>query len=113
MLHCSMTTSTLSASLLLALEDLAAEVLHARRKLDLPRLATLCYCEIRPWARCADERSLAEMSWALCTQSPPLNRVAFLSQVDSLIEELEHACERAGFADVAGSLRDARRDEKR
>lgn len=109
MLHCNMTTTPpWSDSLLLALEDLAAEVLHARRKLDLPHLATLCYCEVRPWARCADERCLAELSWALCTQSLPLDKTEFLSKIDFLIEELEHTCERAGLPDVAGSLRIAR-----
>lgn len=108
MLHCNMTNSTCSHQLLLALEDLAAEVLHARRRLDLAQLATLCYCEIRPWARCADERLLAEMSWALCIQCLPLDKAAFLNQVDLLIEELEHTCERAGLPEVAGSLRHAR-----
>ena len=108
MLHCNMITPTWSASLLLALEDLAAEVLHARRKLDLAYLGGLCYCEIRPWAGCADERRLAELSWALCIQGLPLDKVAFLSQIDLLIEELEHTCERAGLPDVAGSLRHAR-----
>ncbi|CAN7754558.1 hypothetical protein LJR175_006853 [Variovorax sp. LjRoot175] len=105
MLHCSMNTPALYGSLLLALEDLSAEVLHARRGLDLPRLAALCYCEIRPWARCADERRLAELSWALCTQRLPLDKAAFLNQIDLLIEELEQICERAGIQDVAGALR--------
>ncbi|MBT2327001.1 hypothetical protein J7E62_32425 [Variovorax paradoxus] len=82
--------------------------MHARRNLDLPHLATLCYCGIRPWARCADERRLAELSWALCTQRLPLDKAAFLGQIDLLIEELEHTCERAGLPEVAGSLRDAR-----
>lgn len=108
MLHCNMTASTLSGSLLFALEDLAAEVLHARRDLDLAQLATLCYCEMRPWARCADERRLAELSWALCIQRPPLDKAAFLGQIDLLIEELEHTCERAGLPDAADSLRHAR-----
>lgn len=108
MLHCNMNYPALSDSLLLALEDLAAEMLRARRSLDLPRLATLCYCEVRPWARCANEQCLAELAWVLCTQRLPLDKAAFLSQIDLLIEELEQTCERAGMQDVAGALRLAR-----
>ena len=108
MLHCSMISSTLSVGLFHALQDLAAEVLHARRDSDLPHLATLCYCEVRPWARSAGEQRLADLSWALCTQDLPLNRTIFLEQIDLLIEELEHTCKRAGLEEVSGLLRAAR-----
>jgi hypothetical protein len=76
-------------SLHLGLEDLVGDVSHARKQHDLGRLATLCYCEVRRWARLAGEQRLADRSSALITQQPPADRRSFLNQVDELIEELE------------------------
>jgi hypothetical protein len=97
-----------TASLRFRLEDLAAEIAHARRRRDLGHLAALCYCEVRPWARHAGESRLADLSWALCIQQLPLDRTVFLAQIDCLIEELEQTCTRAGIEQAATSLRMAR-----
>lgn len=94
------------------LEDLAAQVAHARRGQELGRLALLCYCEVRPWARSAKEERLAERAWTLSVQSVPTSRNAFLKKVDLLIAELEWACERAGLVDEAAILRLARAPEE-
>ncbi|WP_157730721.1 hypothetical protein [Variovorax sp. HW608] len=90
------------------LEDLAAEIGHARRHMDLGHLAALCYCEVRPWARYAGESRLADLSWRLAIQPLPLDRAEFLAQIDGLIEELEEACMRAGVDTAANTLRRAR-----
>jgi hypothetical protein len=102
MLHCTM--DTLSQSLMLGLEDLVADVSYARRREDLGRLALLCYCELRPWARQAQEKRLAELTWALSTSATPVTRTQFLQQVDLVIEELEEVCRRWGHARAAESL---------
>lgn len=108
MVHCNMNDEAVTDPLRTRLEDLAAEIEHARRRLDLGHLAALCYCEIRPWARCAGESELADLSWKLCTQKLPLDRTSFLAQIDHLIEELEQTCMRAGIEQAANSLRIAR-----
>lgn len=108
MLHCNMNNESVTGQLRIRLEDLAAEIEHARKRLDLGHLAALCYCEIRPWARRAGESELAELSWRLCTQQLPLDKTSFLAQIDHLIEELERACMRAGIEQAATSLRTAR-----
>ena len=107
MLHCTM--DTLSDSLLLGLDDLVADVSHARRSEDLGRLALLCYCELRPWARCAREERLAELTWALNTRAPPGSRALFLQRIDIVIQELEDICRRSGRTATAESLSAARR----
>jgi hypothetical protein len=108
MLHCSMTSTALTPTMRLRLEDLGAEIAHARKHADLAHLAALCYCEVRPWARCAGEKQIADLAWGLCIQPPPLNRVAFLDQIDRLIAELEESCMRAGIGPLAATLRSAR-----
>ena len=108
MLHCNMSEPTMSVNLRICLEDLAAEIAHSRRRADLGHLAALCYCEVRPWARRAGEARLADLSWALYTQGLPLDKTAFLGQIDCLIEELEHVCLRTGIDQAATSLRQAR-----
>ncbi|WP_143044884.1 hypothetical protein [Variovorax sp. YR216] len=92
------------------LEDLAAEIGHARKRMDLGHLAALCFCEVRPWARRSGESTLADLSWRLSIQPLPLDRTTFLAQIDRLIEELEQACSRAGVDSAAITLRQARAD---
>ncbi len=73
----------------LGLEDLLADLRHARRRGDLGRLALLAYCEVRRWARMAGDQRLAEHSSELITHGPHASREEFLAQVDDLIGELE------------------------
>ncbi len=89
MLHCNMISHPLP--LQLGLEDLLGDLHHARRSLDLGRLAWLTYCEVRRWARMAGEEALAEHSSELITHAPHASREAFLAEVDALILELEQA----------------------
>lgn len=86
MLHRNMTAAL---SLQLGLEDLLADLRHARRSGDLGRLALLAYCEVRRWAREAGNSLLAEHASELITGSPPVSREAFLEHIDDLIHELE------------------------
>jgi hypothetical protein len=86
MLHCNMTAAS---SLQLGLEDLLADLRHARRSGDLGRLALLAYCEVRRWARDAGNSVLAEHASELITGSPHVSREAFLGHIDDLIHELE------------------------
>ena len=86
MLHCNMTTAL---SLQLGLEDLLADLRHARRRDDLGRLALVAYCEVRRWARDAGDLVLAEHASELITGSPHASREAFLVRIDDLIQELE------------------------
>ena len=78
-----------ASSLQLGLEDLLADLRHARRSGDLGRLALLAYCEVRRWAREAGNALLAEHASELITGSPPISREAFLGHIDKLIHELE------------------------
>ena len=88
MLRCTMTMD--SAFLMrLRLDDLLADLVHARRTNDLGRLALLAYCEVRRWARAAGEGDLARNAAQMVIDSPQPNREAFLAQVDELIDELE------------------------
>jgi hypothetical protein len=86
MLHCNMTTSL---SIQLGLEDLLADLHHARRHQELGRLALLSYCEVRSWARQAGEGGIAEHSTQIFTQDPCVSKDAFLAKVDLLITALE------------------------
>ncbi len=86
MLHCNMNTLS---NLHLGLEDLLAELRHARRQGDLGRLALIAYCEVRRWARQAGETELAENSSLMITRSPHSSREAFVAAIDDLIHELE------------------------
>ncbi|MBL8352833.1 MAG: hypothetical protein JNL87_21260 [Burkholderiaceae bacterium] len=88
MLHCNMKIPTTPQ---LILDDLLADLRHARRQGDMGRLALLAYCEVRRWARQVGEFELAEHSAAMLTEQPYQNREAFLRQVDRLIDELEQA----------------------
>jgi hypothetical protein len=75
----------------LALEDVLADLRHARRAGDVGRLALLSYCEVRRWARIAHHSGLAEHSRELFLACPCSNRQDFLSAVDRLIAEMEQA----------------------
>jgi hypothetical protein len=88
MLRCNMKTID---SLLLGLDDLLADLQHARRSGELGRLALLSYCEVRNWARQAGEARVADHSRNMFTEQPHISREAFLCEVDSLIMELEEA----------------------
>ncbi|MDM0015861.1 hypothetical protein QTH87_25705 [Variovorax sp. J22P168] len=79
-----------------ALEDLVGEVSYARRQDDLGRLASVCYCEVRRWARIAGEDDLAELSCALVSNQPAHDRKSLIRQIDRLLCELEEVCHRAG-----------------
>jgi len=78
-----------STSLQLGLDDLLADLVHARRHGELGRLALLAYCGVRGWARQAGEAAVAERSTTLFTEHPCISRDAFLAQMDGLIAELE------------------------
>ena len=75
----------------LALEDVLADLWHARRLGDIGRLALLSYCDVRRWARIAHHEQLAAHSQELVLRSPHADREDFLSAVDRLIAELEQA----------------------
>jgi hypothetical protein len=87
MLRCNM--KHYSQNLKLGLEDLLADLWHARRSGDLGRLALLSFYEVRRWARLADEHGLAEYSSVLVTRSPYADRESFMSDIERLIAELE------------------------
>ena len=91
MLHCNMKTSL---ELQLRLDDLLAELQHARRNDELGRLALLIYCEMRCWARQTDEADLAEYCGAMFTEQPHASREVFLTRVDWLIARLEAVSQR-------------------
>ena len=71
------------------LDDLLADLQHARKRGDLGRLAFVSYCDVRRWARDAGRQALAEQAKRLITDSPHPSRDDFLSQIDELIAALE------------------------
>ena len=86
MLHCNM---AISLSMQLGLDDLIADLDHARKHGELGRLALLVYCDARSWARQAGVLSVAEYSITMFSEEPHLSREIFLDQVDRLIGELK------------------------
>jgi hypothetical protein len=100
MLHCNMNTSI---SLQLGLDDLLADLRHARRIDDLGRLALIAYCEVRRWAREAGESRLAERSSGMITGNPHASRESFLAQIDDLIHDLEELQPRFAAAGATAS----------
>ena len=86
MLHCNMHTPL---SLQLGLEDILADLQHARRCDELGRLALLAYCDVRCWARQAGETDVAQRSTAIFTEQPHGSKEEFLKQVDHLISDLQ------------------------
>jgi len=75
----------------LSLEDVLADLWHARRVGDIGRLALLSYCDVRRWARIAHHQGLAARSHELVLSCPHSDREDFLFAVDQLIAELERA----------------------
>jgi len=86
MLHRNMTTSDTNQ---LALEDLLADLHHARRNQDLGRLALLAYCEVRRWARHAGKGDIADWATRMFTEKPCASRDEFLAKIDTLIAALQ------------------------
>jgi hypothetical protein len=86
MLHCNMEPSMDSQW---DLDDLLADLHHARKRDDLGRLAFVSYCDVRRWAREAGRQVLADQASRLITESPHQSRDDFLAQVDQLILSLE------------------------
>ena len=78
------------------LDDLLADLHHARKRGDLGRLAFVSYCDVRRWAREAGRHVLAEQASRLITESPHQSRDDFLVQIDQLIHELENLRQTAG-----------------
>ncbi len=99
MLQCNM---TISLSIQLGLEDLLADLHYARRHEELGRLALLCYCEVRSWARQAGEPGIAEHSTQIFTQDPCVSKRVFLAKVDLLIAALREL--QADYPERAASL---------
>jgi len=75
----------------LSLEDVLADLWHARRSGDVGRLALLSYCDVRRWARIAHHQGLAARSHELVLGCPHSDREDFLFAVDQLIAEVEQA----------------------
>lgn len=86
MLQCNMNDALM---LQLGLDDLLADLHHARKGGDMGRLALIAYCEVRRWARLAGEPDVAERSSAMITVSPHASKQAFLAEIDALIGQLE------------------------
>lgn len=72
-----------------ALDDLLADLCHARQHGDLGRMAFVAYCDVRRWARDEGRNALAEQAACLITQSPHQSRENFLEQIDAVIAQLE------------------------
>lgn len=89
-----MTVMNNDQRLRLALEDVLADLRHARRSEDIGRLAFLSYCDVRRWARVARQELLATHAQQLVLDCPFANREEFIAAVDRLIAEVEqtHAC---------------------
>lgn len=101
----------LSESLRVGLDDLARDVAVARMQEQVGRLALLCFCEIRPWARLAGNERLGAQAAAMIGLPIPISRRTFLNGVDALIVELEQACAYAGLDEGAAFLRRTRADQ--
>lgn len=85
MLHRNM---DLPAKLRLDLDDLLADLQHARRQGDLGRLALVAFCDVRRWARHAGEPEIADLAAAMFSGDPHPSRAAFLDAIDRLIAAL-------------------------
>jgi hypothetical protein len=86
MLQCNMTNSLTSQ---LVLEDLLADLYHARKHDQLGRLALLAYCEVKGWARRAGKPDVADTALQMFSENPCLSKDEFLQSIDSLIATLE------------------------
>ena len=72
-----------------ALDDLLADLYHARKRGDLGRLAFVAYCDVRRWAREEGRTVMADQAAGLITESPHVDRDDFLDRIDNLIAQLE------------------------
>ena len=72
-----------------ALDDLLADLYHARKRGELGRLAFVAYCDVRRWAREEGRMVLADQAAGLITESPHVDREDFLDRIDRLIAQLE------------------------
>ena len=89
---CCMLQRTMDTTdLKISLQDVLADLWHARREGDLGRLALLSYCDVRRWARIAHREGLAQRSRDLVLSCPHATRAHFLAEVDALIAEAERA----------------------
>lgn len=86
MLQCNMTNALTSQ---LVLEDLLADLYHARKNDQLGRLALLAYCEVKGWARRAGKPDVADTALRMFSENPSLSKDEFLRSIDSLIATLE------------------------
>jgi hypothetical protein len=86
MLHCNMTY--LTESLRTGLEDVLADLRHARRSGDLGRLASICFVDVRRWALHAD-RGLAARAGAIVLDRPHDSRESVQHRIDALIGDLD------------------------
>ena len=86
------------------LEDLLADLYHARKRGDLGRLAFVAYCDVRRWARLAGEPELARHAAAMFTGEPHVSRDAFLAQIDALMLDLGQLHQRLSREDWAQPL---------
>ena len=100
MLRCNMDAAD---KLQLALDDLLADLRHARRTEALGRMALIAWCDVRPWARKAGETELAAWVSQIFVHSPHPSRAAFLRDVDELIGRLAAALERRRQIRPSGS----------
>jgi hypothetical protein len=75
----------------LVLDDLLADLRHARRSGDMDRLALISCCEVRRCARQVGQHGVSENSSSMLLEQPHCSREAFLGEVDELIGELEQA----------------------
>jgi hypothetical protein len=80
---------TNSIDIQLGLEDLLADLHHARKHDQLGRLALLAYCEVKGWARRAGKSDVADTALRMFSQNPCLSKHAFLAGIDGLISTLE------------------------
>jgi hypothetical protein len=87
MLHCTM--KRLSDTLRTGLEDVLAQLRHARRSDDLSRLASICFTDARRWALLAGHRGLAARAGAIVLDRPHASRASLQDRIDSLVADLE------------------------
>lgn len=82
----------------LCLEDVLADLWHARRIEDLGQLTLLMHFDLRRWALSAGQELLVQGTRDLMLGCPHSSRVEFLQKVDKLIAEAERAHERLALA---------------
>jgi hypothetical protein len=78
-------------TLRLALEDVLAQLWHARRNGELGRLAHLGFSEVQRWARSAQEATLVANARELLGACPYRNRDDLVFAIDRLIDDVEFA----------------------